>query len=62
MSTPKSPQIKQRQKKSGRTQLNVYLLPDEVTELDEKAEKTGISRSAIIAQRYLLGKQTELSK
>lgn len=62
MSPSKSPQIRQRQKKTGRTQLNVYLLPDDVEELDKKAETTGISRSAIIAQRYLLGKQTELGK
>jgi len=42
----------------GRVRCTVYLPKEEVDALDEKAEKTDMSRSSLIAQTYFQGKQT----
>ena len=63
MSTSKSPKFRHRLKKldGGRAKINIQLPQEEVMEIDKYAEQRGVSRSSIIAQRYFLGKEAELS-
>lgn len=58
MTTPISPPNRLRSKKmpGGRVRCTVYLPKAEVDALDEKAEKTDMSRSSLIAQTYFQGK------
>ena len=64
MSTTKSPVFQTRLRKlaGGRKMISINLPKDEVNEIDQEAQKQGISRSEIIIQRYFLGKQTQQTK
>ncbi|GEM_PF-643653 len=62
MSTKNSPSNRPRSKKitGGRVACIVYFPPEEVAEIDNACEKTGMSRSSVIAQVYYQGKSPEI--
>ena len=64
MSTLNSPQNRPRSKKitGGRIPCQVYLPKEEVDAIDKEVDKTGMSRSSLIAQVYYHGKSKQQPK
>lgn len=58
MSTLNSPQNRPRSKKitGGRVACSIYLPQEEVQEIDAIVDRTGMSRSSVIAKIYYQGK------